>query len=374
MKKVIVLLFLFSLAARSQTVHVIFVADEEDAEFGVASISDQDDILRMFTSVKNHLGYKLKTAYFNKSNFTSLKVREALKKLKTRRRDIVVFYYSGKGYYPRNSTSSFPYLKLKGFKSNPLSLDEVARIVDSKREAIGLIIADCRDEKSPFPATPASFSVNEDDEFVDKLVTEKLFLSNCGVIKLASSRKGQPTYTNKRGTASVYTNGLASTYFNLMSFTTLNMVDNLSLLALLASSNNMAGVRGQTVNLEYLPCKETRRRIIKKFPPYANVLMFGELSQRLKRLVRVKSNTSRKAIIRELSRNFSNEAMVTVKKLQKINGENAVSVKTFKIADYWQSLETFDSKVVSRNIKRGSLKRSSDFTKVTSMIVEETLR
>lgn len=372
MKKIgFYLLLLASFVAHSQTVRLIIVADEEDIKFGVTSIADEEQILRMFTNVQGHLDYKLKTTYLNHAEFTATKVRATLKGLRPQRRDIVVFYYTGRGYYPESSRSSFPYLQLKDAKSNPLSLDEVASIIDSKREALGLVIADCRDTILDIPETAASFNVAED--WVDKLVVEKLFLSNCGVIKLASSQKGQPTNTNRGGRMSKYTAQMTSNYFNLISFSTINMVDQVSLESLL-SNVSLEHMGGQRINMEKLPCNFMRRRIVKQFPSYANVLSYNELSKKMRQLVRQEDVTSRKKSIRELMDNFTATATITLKQTDTSDDNNETRVKTMKATDYWQSLAKHDPSVKNRVVISSSVKRTDDFTKITAMEVQERLK
>jgi hypothetical protein len=210
-------LFLFSflsLDATSQTLHAIFVSDVEDPKLGGISLKDEEKILQILKTAEWGTGLKLETYYHNRASFTASAIRDRLKSMRVQPRDVVFFYYTGLGYYP-DANTQFPAFKLKentlqrltGSKP-PLSLDEVGNILQQKGARLNVVMADCRDTIEDLGIRLQKPILDED---VRQVFLKKMFLGSCGLIKIASAKKGQPVLATELG-GSVYTANFSRTF------------------------------------------------------------------------------------------------------------------------------------------------------------------
>lgn len=374
MRKIVVLILLFPLVIKAQTVHLIIVADYEDPKFGVTSIADEERIFNMFTTVKSHLKYKLSTTYLFKNTFTSKDVLKTISKLRSRRRDIIVFYYSGKGFYPSSSNSAFPHFQLNDAKTSPLALDEVAKLIDRKREALGLVIADCRDTLPTEFAILASITFSED--WIGELITQKLFLGACGIMKVASGRENKPVFTTHSGASSAFTAGFTSSYNNMFTTATIDQLDEITLFSLIgrafSAGNSMSG-HTQIGVTETLPCDNNRRNVAMVFPSYKNVFSYGKLSSKYQEMLFSENASERKKLGSELLAQFAEGATVNLK-IFKEGSSQPVSEQRILASVYLQSRAAFDPNLMNCVILSHEIKRTPDFTKIVSAEIQERIK
>jgi hypothetical protein len=202
MKKLSLLILLMaSVTVRAQTLHLILVSDYDNKDFGQVTLNDEDMVNKMFSKIGTRIGYQFKVNYVNKSKgkgFTKDAVLEELNK-PTLPGDIVVFYYSGFGTYPKKK-DLYPTLQL----NTPITLDTIATVLQKKGLKLGLVMADCRNEFTDlFPEAGTRSTIVQDDK--SKEITKKIFLEpSCRVVKIASARKGSPAYSLKRNSTFSY--------------------------------------------------------------------------------------------------------------------------------------------------------------------------
>lgn len=217
----VLLLALASSVSQAQKLHLIFVSDYENKDFGMISLKDEDMVGTMFKKVGKQIGYDLKTTYVNKnspSGFTSEGVWAAVKDTSIHAKDIVVFYYSGFGVYTAKSV--LPSLQLDNnsllsfSKYTELPLDDIANFLQTKGIKLGMVMADCRNtmtDRYPTPL-PRNTEVRADRS---KEILKKLFLGeSCRILKIASSQKGKPVFAIQKN--SVFTYSLTEAFEDML--------------------------------------------------------------------------------------------------------------------------------------------------------------
>lgn len=210
-KTFLALLFLgLALDAFPQTLHAIMVSDVEDPKLGGISLSDEKAILQILKTAEGGTGMRLKAYYHNRGSFTAKAVRETLRRMRVVSRDVVFLFYTGLGYYP-GKNDKFPTFKLKenAFRqllffmdNDPLSLDDVGDILQSKGARLNVVMADCRDRAENLMTNDRNTILDED---MREVVLKKLFLGSCGLVKIASAKEGQKVWGYGRPSGSMYT-------------------------------------------------------------------------------------------------------------------------------------------------------------------------
>ncbi|NBB23440.1 hypothetical protein GVN20_29080 [Runella sp. CRIBMP] len=216
-------LFLFALSpfiSRAQKLHLILASDYENKDFGMISLKDEEMVSTMFKKISTQIGYHLQTVYVNRKvdGLTEKAVRNAVSDTSIHPNDIVVFYYSGFGTYPDNSTLPSMQLDNPGLfkleKHSLVSIDEVAAILQTKRLRLGIVMADCRNkmiDRYPTPL-PRNTIVKHDRS---KEILKKLFLGEpCRILKISSGQKGKPVFTIQRN--SVFTYSLTEAFEDML--------------------------------------------------------------------------------------------------------------------------------------------------------------
>ena len=373
--RILLCLLLYGSSASAQTFRLYLAGDVTDREFGVATISDLEAVSDMAKMVSNILEYKLEIKHLTQRDFNAGNARNVLNGIRSKRKDILFFYYSGKGLYPESSTSRFPVFDMPSRLSKPLSLDEVAAIFDSKKESLGIVMADCRD------TFPTGFSIDGDltisEDFVEKLIIQKVFLGSCGIVKVASSSEGQPVYTTKGGSSSAFTHGFTRNLNLMLSWAGIRDIDRISLDFLINMSSgqwqNEGGTEPQTSVTERLPCPETRRPLAVKFPSFKNAISYEELAKSNNTTVRNNRQGNSITVANDIKQGFHKKARVTIKKLKEPNF-TPIETVTLPIEDYWKHVSKVDATLMDRRINSNSVRRTSDFTKILSMEVEEVYK
>ena len=198
----ILLLFCY-LKPSAQTLHAIFVTDVSNQKFSVISQTDENIMKGFCMAVSQALSYKIDTISLQNTKFNSTAIKESLKNIKTTPEDIIVFFYSGHGLASKKS--AFPILKLSNLQKEAFLFDDIALLIKSKNVRFGLLMGDFIEKFS----TQKNTSYNSIFEFRDstvfnraysreltqKLILQKLFLEPCGILTIASFKKGSASYT-----------------------------------------------------------------------------------------------------------------------------------------------------------------------------------
>lgn len=216
--------FLLTIAAwqtQAQKLHLIFVSDYENKDFGMISLKDEDIVGTMFKKVGTQIGYQLKTTYINKNTpegFTIEGVWAAVKDTSIQAKDIVIFYYSGFGVYTAKNALPSLQLNNKSLLSfdryTELPLDHIASFLQTKGIRLGMVMADCRNTLTTRYPTPLSRNTEVRADR-SKEILKKLFLGeSCRILKIASAQKGQPVFSMQRN--SVFTYSLTEAFEDML--------------------------------------------------------------------------------------------------------------------------------------------------------------
>lgn len=413
--RILLLILMLPLGAFAQTLHVIFVADLQDKQFGKISLGDQDQMFRVFETIKWGLGYKLQTTYLspNSKNFTAEAIKKTIQTLKTQPNDIIFVHYSGLGYYPsannESSTASrgwlssffsrsaasvpkktkpfqasdFPSFQLTEYEKNPLPLDDVGNLIAAKGVRFGLVMADCR---NTFPSPLVSFAdASMIIEDIRKLIIRKLFMEPCGIMKITSARRGESVYTNVFRSSSAFTTAFTSAFNEMLVMTTFKTLKDVSLDKLLnntqtmmeGGSTNRGGLQGY-VALDKMPhalwtlndCNAALKKTIIPLPSYDHIPSTSDLEKELKQLIGTTNLPDRQKQIEKLTTYFDKNASIKVTRYAQTDTLNRQA--TMPIAEYLQGLEKPNPKLVSVQIHPVHIKRTDDFLLITSILVNET--
>lgn len=350
----------------SQKVHLILLADEEDGKFGMASLVDEELIYQMHKSVADELVYTLNPILLNKSNFKAAVLRDSISKLKVQPKDIIIFYYTGLGYYPATSKSQFPFFKLKDADSTPLSLDEVANLLLKKGNVFSMVMADCRNtEQKPRPSVLPVYVT----ENIRKLIVQKLFLNYCGVLKVASAKKGQAVYLNLQNTSSAFTELFCHFYGETLYKAQINEVDNLSLTNFFYNINtNTSNEIAQNYVFERIDCEKKRKKLALNLPSYINAPTYSKINTNFKTLVKEQDLDKRKKIIVELINSFEPNGVIKLTKKFE-NGQS--EQQNIGIKEYLANKEKYNPSLLFLETNISTLKRNKDYTKFLVVEIEE---
>jgi hypothetical protein len=207
-----------ALSLHAQKLHVLFVIENEDSRFGLPQLRNEADMLQILDIVKWGLGYKMEVMHLSEQKFTATDLQQAIDSLPTDAKDIVVVYYAGYGLPPSNNKGFFANWKLRDNPAQGLSVDEVAGWLETKQKAqklhLGLILSEY-----------SAQSIHSSQRLPDTLgtsmayrqqVIQKLFLGQCGIVKMGSSLPYEPSWVNKNHSASLFTESLVRAFERML--------------------------------------------------------------------------------------------------------------------------------------------------------------
>jgi Caspase domain len=372
------LIILFFTKTNAQTLHLIMLSDYADPKFGGISLADEEEMLKIFKTVEWGLGYKIKVSYLNSNNnmFDKASVIKSLDSLNTKTvpNDIIVFFYSGLGFYPPKSKATFPTFKLKDYKKSPISLDNIAQIIASKNVRLGIVLADCRDS---FPLTPPVFVqpliVTED---LRKLIIRKLFLEQTGILKIASANKGNPTWKMPVFNISAFMYSFSETFVHSLQ-TDAEKIPLLSFDYILKNTqkkmeNYLKGFipldKPQFSHWEFIPSPPKLNSIITLYPPSTFIIPTEkELKEQLNILVNSTDSLEINSSASKLSNLFTKKATIEIK-------ANDTPTKQMTIEEYMTQTAKYDKKIKrSINFNELDFKRTEDFKKFIFLSLREKI-
>ena len=137
---------IITLSLHAQKLHVLFVVENEDPNFGLLQLRSEADMLQILEIAEWGLGYTMEVMHLSKQKFTAADLQQAIGSLPTGAKDIVVVYYAGYGLPPTSNKGYFANWKLRDNPTQGLSVDEVAGWLETKQQAqklhLGLIISE----------------------------------------------------------------------------------------------------------------------------------------------------------------------------------------------------------------------------------------
>ena len=322
MKYVLTLLgaLFMALSLHAQKLHVLFVIENEDSKFGLPQLRNEADMLQILDIVKWGLDYKMEVMHLSKQKFTAIDLQQAIDSLPTGAKDIVVVYYAGYGLPPSNNKGFFANWKLRDNPAKGLSVDEVAGWLETKQKAqklhLGLIL-------SEYSAQSIHSSQRVPDTLGTSIayrqqVVQKLFLGQCGIVKMGSSLPYEPSWVNKNHSASLFTESLVRAFERMLMPLDSSALKHVSFQQFHAYSssylkryfNNIP--ISQTPVLEIRSCKDSTSSIIIESQPDSVAAPIKIVGGLLNSLAQNKDTLQRHQIKQQLAAYFTPNATVRV--------------------------------------------------------------
>lgn len=188
------------LLLRAADLYAILIGDCLTEDIREASNLDLTNMFAEIDKIAQSGGYQLHVKTLNCQRPCARKVVRALKALHPTEDDVVIFYYSGHGY--RTSASNqWPNLSF-AIERVGLSFSDVIQVISEKKAGFSLILADCCNWPIPRDNAPSEIKIKSVQAILDEGVRRnycRLFGELKGVVAIASSRAGQPSYCTADG-------------------------------------------------------------------------------------------------------------------------------------------------------------------------------
>jgi len=129
--------------------HLVLVANTEDASIGTTCVVDKDATLKSFQQIAEYLNLPFTPQVIFGKYYSKVNVDNAINSLNPGSSDIVVFYYTGHGYSNSNDSYTFPYLDLRTKDYQPiggeytLNMQDIYNRIKSKGARLNIVLSDC---------------------------------------------------------------------------------------------------------------------------------------------------------------------------------------------------------------------------------------
>lgn len=374
MKKKFLLFFLWLLIVKTnaQTFHLILVSDYADSTFGKITIENEVEIQEMFTNVSSKLGYGLKILYLNTGNkhFNYADVVSGLTALTTNTEDIIVFYYNGYGVFSAEKNSNFPSFKLMDTDDKLLSMDEVAKQLRDKNGRLVLVISDIRDTKNQLKVI--SRPLRKVENF-SKIITQKIFLAQTGVFKIASSKENMPSYP-------YFTMALTDNFYRALEVIEPELIPTLNVVYLLKKTQSQLDTMILQSNLKnpqkiMMTYEKTTNSVKAYLPSTFEIPSWKQLKNQLEILANNTVEEDRKKTAEIIRNIFTPNAIIDVRTENRNTIIQNNKIVKMSIEEYIKQTEKYD-KTVKRSINFGvgDFKRTEDFKKFSSLKIIERIK
>ncbi|WP_428657683.1 hypothetical protein [Runella sp.] len=316
-----------TLSLQAQKLHVLFVVENEDPEFGLLQLRSEADMLQILEIAAWGLGYKMEVMHLSKQKFTATDLQQAIDSLPTGAKDIVVMYYAGYGLPPTNNKGFFANWKLRDNPAKGLSVDEVAGWLETKQKAqklhLGLILSEYSAQSihssQRVPDTPGTSMAYRQQ------VVQKLFSGHCGIVKMGSSLPYEPSWVNKNHSAPLFTESLVRAFERMLMPSDSSALKQVSFRQLHAYSSNYLNRYfndlpiSQTPVLEIKSCQDSTYSTIIEARPDSLAAPIKVVGGLLNSLAQNKDTLQRYQIKKQLAAYFTPNATVRVVRLYGMN-------------------------------------------------------
>lgn len=359
-----ILLMLWSKGITAQTLHLIMVSDVEDKQFGRISLGDETSLMYIAETTQSYLNYQLRTVYLNRRNFTAAAVRKVLDTLRTQPNDLIFWYYSGLGWYPKTNPSPYPSLKLKDSHTQVLSLDDAATLLGRKKVRLALAMADIR---SKFPKEIQQVLPMIVTEDLRKLIVEKLFLSYCGVVKVASSQRGEHAYSTIGRGCSAFMSAFFRAFQRTLKITTLQTLPNVSLSQLFRDTQSnieaelryvLPPTRIQHLRWQLTPCQAIFQSMVVPIRSVEGLPTHQQLDSLLNSLTLKTTKDQRRRVLSALSAIFTKDAVI---RLTQMRANAAPSSLSISIGEFLKRSTRHNPQIKAYRFEVNGTKRTEDF-------------
>jgi hypothetical protein len=174
------------------SLRVLIVHDTSTTDIQVASMADMIRVKKAFTYIAGQTGLRFQPTVIKGNELTKQTLKAWLKTIHSCSKDVVLFYYSGRGSNTHNS--KWPSIAF-GKRAN-LSEVEVTRYIKARGPKLGVVIFDCY-------SRPVALIDNVDFKFIDDFEVTKpgrrpglknIFRANKGIIMGCSGSDVEKAY------------------------------------------------------------------------------------------------------------------------------------------------------------------------------------
>ncbi len=176
--------------------HFLTATDLTDQDFAMATNKGYGHFKAIFQTINTSMGYgQIDEVNLTFAKLNTENVKNSIAKFDIKPNDIIVFYYSGKVYYPPTSNSEYPHLILNDTKTKPMSFDEVANLIKAQGARLAIAIADGRNTKLKLETPQKPPDRDTEVAFNNRIeIIKHLMNTTCGLVKIASNNKNKPAY------------------------------------------------------------------------------------------------------------------------------------------------------------------------------------
>ena len=220
-----------SLPMQGQQLHAILFADTNDPKIGNSVLQDFNQISVEASTIASATHMELKRYYYKGNDCSNRNLRSVLNGLRTKKDDVVLFYYSGHGARSQYDTSDFPQMCLaSNYDSDLYPLENVLKQLNEQPARLKIVIGDCCNSYAE-GVTPKEYAARSVTVLSKEPVNvyNNLFASNQGYLIASGSTKGEFSLGGADGgyfTLSLLdvlkryaSRGLSATWENVMSDT-----------------------------------------------------------------------------------------------------------------------------------------------------------
>lgn len=129
--------------------HLIIVANTEDASIGSTCVIDKDATLKTFKEIAEYMKIPFTQNVIFGKTYNKKNVENAINTINPGSNDIVVFYFSGHGFSNMQDNNTYPYLDLRTKDFEPIGGPNAMNIMDIyqqlklKGARLNLVLSDC---------------------------------------------------------------------------------------------------------------------------------------------------------------------------------------------------------------------------------------
>jgi hypothetical protein len=203
--------------ASAQTIHLITIADTNDATIGQGVASNSKLLISYFREVSNLLQLNMivteidgrQGCVVGETCFSCSAIKTAVDRMQAGNNDVVLFYYSGHGFRTVRSTSQFPsfYCSTTDPLADSPNLYDVSTVLAAKGARLVITVADTCNAVIPLPLPQVAPAVAPPSRREQQL--RRLFLEYKGLLIMSSSVPGQFSWYYPNG--GIFTRRLLST-------------------------------------------------------------------------------------------------------------------------------------------------------------------